>query len=67
MSISGNAVDGIVDARISGPEIISGGAFGLEASVVAMVLATAAGVWLVVLAARRGHIVKPWWVQRRKS
>lgn len=65
--ISGNAVDGIVDARISGPEIISGGAFGLEASVVAMVLATAAGVWLVVLAARRGHIVKPWWVRRREQ
>ena len=65
--ISGNAVDGIVDARVSGPEIISGGAFGLEASAVAMVLATAVGVWLVVLAVRRGHIVKPWWVRRREE
>ena len=64
--ISGNAVDGIVDARVSGPEIISGGAFGLEASAVAMVLATGAGVWMVILAARRGHIVKPWWVRRRE-
>lgn len=65
--VSGYAVDGMVDATIAGSELISGGAFGVEASVVAMVLATAVGVWLVVLAARRGHIVKPWWVRRRSG
>lgn len=65
--VSGHAVDGLVDSRIAGPDIISGGMFGLEASVIAMVLATAAGIWLVVLAARKGNIVKPWWVRRREQ
>ncbi|TMM50350.1 CPBP family intramembrane glutamic endopeptidase [Qipengyuania marisflavi] len=62
--VSGNAVDGLVDAQVSGPEIISGGAFGLEASAVAMVMATAAGLWLVYKAAQHGNIVKPWWTRR---
>ena len=61
VAVSGNAVDGMLDARVAGPELISGGAFGLEASVVAMVLATGAGLWLLWLAARRGHIVRPMW------
>ena len=42
---------GLVDARLSGPELLSGGGFGLEASVIALTIATAAGLWLVVLAA----------------
>lgn len=63
--VSGHAVDGMVESRVSGSELISGGMFGLEASVVAMVLATAAGVLLVTLAVRRGHTVRPWWVRRR--
>lgn len=63
--VSGHAVDGMVESRIAGPELISGGMFGVEASVVAMALATGAGVWLVIGAVRRGNIVKPWWVRRR--
>ncbi|WP_074428302.1 CPBP family intramembrane glutamic endopeptidase [Tsuneonella dongtanensis] len=63
--VSGAAVDGLVEAETRGPELISGGAFGVEASIVAIVVATAVGLWLVVLAARRGHVVRPWWVRRR--
>ncbi|MCY7339830.1 MAG: CPBP family intramembrane metalloprotease [Sphingomonas bacterium] len=63
--VSGIDQQGLVTAKLSGPELLSGGSFGLEASLIAMVLATAAGVWLVVLAVRRGHVVRPWWVRRR--
>jgi uncharacterized protein len=63
--VSGHAVDGLVEARSRGSELISGGAFGVEASVVALVVATGVGAWIVVLAARRGHVVRPWWVRRR--
>jgi membrane protease YdiL (CAAX protease family) len=62
--VSGTDQDGLVDARLSGPELLSGGGFGLEASVIALTIATAAGVWLVVLAVRRGRLVQPWWVRR---
>jgi membrane protease YdiL (CAAX protease family) len=63
--VSGNPVDGLVDSHSAGPVLLSGGAFGLEASLIALALATPLGIWFVVQAARRGHIVRPWWVRRR--
>lgn len=63
--VSGNAVDGLVESHPAGTDLISGGAFGLEASLVALVLAGAAGVWLIVLAVRKGEVMRPWWVRRR--
>ena len=63
--VSGIDGTGLVEAKLSGPELLSGGAFGLEASVIALVIATGAGVWLVIRAVRAGHVVRPWWVRRR--
>jgi membrane protease YdiL (CAAX protease family) len=63
--VSGIDQDGMVEARLSGPELLSGGAFGLEASIIAMVLATGAGVALVVMAVKRGEVMQPWWSRRR--
>lgn len=63
--VSGMDQEGLVEARLSGPELLSGGHFGLEASVIALVIATAAGVWLVWLAVKRGELMQPWWVRRR--
>ena len=63
--VSGLDQHGLVEAKLSGPELLSGGAFGLEASVLALVPATAVGIWLVVRAVQRGQLVRPWWVRRR--
>lgn len=63
--VSGMALDGWVESRLDGDSVLSGGAFGLEASPITMVLATVAGVWLVLLAVRRGHVVRNWWSRRR--
>jgi membrane protease YdiL (CAAX protease family) len=63
--VSGNDVDGLVDARLMGDPLISGGAFGLEASVIALVVAGGYGVWLVKRAADKGEVMAPWWVRRR--
>jgi membrane protease YdiL (CAAX protease family) len=65
--VSGNPPHGIVQAKLSGPAILSGGSFGLEASVIALVIATAAGAWFVWLAVRKGRLVKPWWVEWRAA
>lgn len=65
--VSGIDEHGLVQAKLSGPALLSGGGFGLEASIIAMVIATGAGVWLMVLAVRRGELVQPWWVRRRLS
>jgi hypothetical protein len=64
--VSGQPAQGMVTAKLSGAALLSGGPFGLEASVIAVVIATAAGIWMVVLAVRRGEIVQPWWVRRRR-
>ncbi len=63
--VSGNDVDGLVDARLVGNPLISGGSFGLEASVIALVVAGGFGVWLVKRAYDKGEVMAPWWVRRR--
>lgn len=65
--VSGMALDGWVESRLVGDPLLSGGAFGLEASILTMVIATAYGVWLIVRAARRGHLARNWWARRRAS
>lgn len=67
VAVSGNAVDGIVDAELVGPDWLSGGAFGLEASVIALVVATSAGLWMLAMAGRRGEILRPFWMKRETS
>jgi membrane protease YdiL (CAAX protease family) len=62
--VSGLAVHGLLKARLSGPPLLSGAGFGLEATIFALVLATCAGVAFVWLAVRRGELVAPSWVRR---
>lgn len=64
--VSGIDVDGLVTAQMSGPELLSGGAFGLEASLIAVVLATGTGVWLLMKAMKKGEVMQPWWVRRKQ-
>ncbi len=63
--VSGTEVHGLVQARLAGPELLTGGAFGLEASIIALVFATGCGLYLVWRAVRLGHVLRPYWVRRR--
>jgi membrane protease YdiL (CAAX protease family) len=65
--VSGTQVNGMVDARLSGPPLLTGDGFGLEASVIAMVVATVFGLWLLRLAIRRGELVQPMWARGRRA
>ena len=65
--ISGHPSQGFIRSELQGPAVLSGSGFGLEASVIAIVIASAAGVFLVRRAVRRDLLVKPWWVRRRES
>jgi len=57
----GEAPLGLLITRRLGPDWLTGGDFGLEASVVAMVVATLAGVILLLMAIQRGKLVPaPW-------
>jgi uncharacterized protein len=56
VAVSGNAMGGLISSRPVGPEWISGGAFGAEASVLAVVWCGALGGAMLVLAVRRGRV-----------
>ena len=60
--VSGAVSDpGLLKASIEGPELLTGGSFGMEHSVVALVICTTAGVILLLIAIRRGHMMPPMW------
>src|SRR4029450_12983259 len=65
VTVAGESTPGLLQGQLSGPTFLSGGALGVEASVVALVLALAVGAFLLVQARQRGHIIKPnWQVQK---
>ncbi len=64
--VSGGGVSGgLVRTEVTGPEWLTGGAFGAEASLVTVVLLLAVTAWLLGLARRRGLVVAPSWERRR--
>ena len=64
--VSGTPVHGMVNATLNGPPLLTGNGFGLEASVIAIVIATLFGLWLLWLAIRKGELMQPRWVRRRR-
>ena len=52
---------GLIEARFTGPDLLTGGVMGIEASVVAIIVCTAAGLAVLVAVHRRGLIVPPCW------
>jgi WD40 repeat protein/membrane protease YdiL (CAAX protease family) len=65
VAVSGNEVQGFWQGELSGPEWLSGGAFGAEASLVAVLLCLLVGGLMLVLAVRRGQVVPPFWKRPR--
>ncbi|HEX8364530.1 MAG TPA: type II CAAX endopeptidase family protein [Allosphingosinicella sp.] len=63
--VSGGEAEGLIRSSRSGPELLTGGDFGLEASLIALVVATAAGIAILLLAIRRGRWV-PMRAQRKE-
>jgi membrane protease YdiL (CAAX protease family) len=60
--VSGADADpGLIRDTIAGPALLTGGQFGLEASLVAAFFCTTTGVILTIMAVRRGHVVQPFW------
>jgi membrane protease YdiL (CAAX protease family) len=63
--VSGGAMDGVLRPDIRGSDLLTGGAFGAEASLPAIVVATAFGLAVIYVAWRRGQFIAPSWVRRR--
>ncbi|RDJ00699.1 CPBP family intramembrane metalloprotease [Dyella solisilvae] len=62
--VSGTAAHGWLVSNRTGPDWLSGGVFGAEASVVALAVCSACSAVLLVIAVRRNSIVPPAWRRR---
>ena len=65
--VSGFAFDGLLQGELTGPALLSGGAFGVEASVVAMLVCLTVGSFLILRARRKGRVVEPFWRRGRRE
>ncbi len=60
--VSGGVGDpGLLQAVIEGPDMLTGGTFGMEESIFALIYCTSAGIIMLVIAMRRGHLLPPMW------
>jgi uncharacterized protein len=56
--VSGSVTDpGLIRSNIKGPEVLTGGNFGLESSIIAFTLCTTTGLVLLYLAVKRGKLL----------
>ena len=60
-AVSGGVTNGLMQARLVGPVWLTGGAFGIETSVVAVVICVAAGLSLLIFARKEGHVIAASW------
>jgi len=60
--VSGNeAAQGLIRSTVDGPDLLTGGKFGVESSVLSLLLCTTTGIVMVMMAVKRGKIVPPIW------
>ncbi|HHQ6628400.1 TPA: CPBP family intramembrane glutamic endopeptidase [Serratia fonticola] len=60
--VSGNNdQQGLIRSTISGPDWLTGGAFGVESSILALLLCTSTGLVMLIMSVKRGRIVPPSW------
>lgn len=65
--VSGFEQRGLLASHMQGPDWLTGGAFGAEASVVALGLCSVATAVCLAIAARRGSLLAPSWRRRRDA
>lgn len=65
VAVSGNEVQGLLQATLQGPALLSGGEFGAEASIFAVVICLAAGTYYLQKAWKQGKFVQPFWTRTR--
>ena len=64
-SVSGGPKEGVIDVHfVGGNDLLTGGSFGPEASLPAVLVCTTAGIAFIILARRTGRVVEPFWMRK---
>ena len=66
-NLSGHEVGSLLESRLSGPDLLSGGALGVEGSLFAVLVCGALSALLLRKARRRGLFIPPFWRRKRTS
>ena len=66
IAVSGQEVEGLFQSTLEGPALLTGGEFGAETSVIAIIICSGAGLFFLWKARKRGHFTEPFWVRRRE-
>jgi len=67
ITTSGNTFDGLISPEISGPNWITGGTFGIEASLITLVIGLIAALILLRMVIKDGQVVYPVWSRRKEA
>jgi membrane protease YdiL (CAAX protease family) len=65
-ALSGKAIQGLLQANLVGPELLTGSRYGVEVSVITLVLALFIGIFLTWLARREGKFLVLNWKPNRR-
>ena len=62
--LTGSSIQGLFQAKLSGPVLITGGAAGVEASIIAVVILLAVSLVLLRKVIQEGHVISPYWKRK---
>lgn len=65
LPVSGREGEGLLQGVLGGPTLLTGGAFGIEASLIMLVLGSSAAAYILHRAYRQGQFVHPFWSSGR--
>jgi len=63
VSVSGIKAQGLLQSTLSGSTLLSGGEFGAEASIFAVLVCLSAGIYFLWKAYQQGSFIKPFWMR----
>ncbi|RUS48877.1 CPBP family intramembrane glutamic endopeptidase [Cohnella sp. AR92] len=55
--VSGHSSSGLFTVKVTGPALLTGGQFGLEASIIPVIISLMIAITMLILARRKGHLV----------
>ena len=61
VAVSGNEATGLLQSTLSGPPLLSGGDFGAEGSIFAVLVCLVAGSYFIWKSYQQGKFIKPFW------
>jgi uncharacterized protein len=63
-AVSGSQKEGLLKAKLIGSEWLTGGQFGVEASLIAVIICLTTGLYLILKTWKNGTIIKPFWKRK---